>query len=197
MLVDISLCQIVWQEPQHCLLRCMHASGEKKPKCSRRPTCVTILNNSKLCFIASLISQSAEVNTSAMNYYSQVQFKHLSGQPTALEIWVIFLDGKLSLLEIPALYLQLFSEAMWGNEGKLEHRRFLLNISKKAFAVRRVITNWTRILRGYGISVLGDTKNLIKPGETRSNRSLFEKFRPLAFRGLSNLLLWVRVGELN
>lgn len=69
-------------------------------------------NNSKLCFIASLISQSAEVNTSAMNYYSQVQFKHLSGQPTALDIWVIFLDGKLSLLEIPALYLRLFSEAM-------------------------------------------------------------------------------------
>lgn len=144
MLVDISLCQIVWQEPQHCLLQCMHASGEKKPKPSRRPTCVTthnneyiLSNNSKLCFIASLISQSAEVNTSAMNYYSQVQFKHLPGQPTALDIWVIFLDGKLSLLEIPALYLRLFSEAMWGNEGKLEHRRFLLNTSKKAFAVRR------------------------------------------------------------
>lgn len=55
---------------------------------------ITMKNNSKLCFMASLISQSAEVTTSARNYYSQVQFKHLSGQPTVLEICVIFLDGK-------------------------------------------------------------------------------------------------------
>lgn len=38
-----------------------------------------------------------------MNCYIQVQFKYLCGQPAALEICVILLDGKLSLLTMPAL----------------------------------------------------------------------------------------------
>ena len=52
-----------------------------------------------------LVAQSilgAEVISSVMNYYIYAQFKHLCGQSAALEICIIFIDGKLFLLAILA-----------------------------------------------------------------------------------------------
>lgn len=48
---------------------------------------------------------------------------------------------------------------MWGNRGKSEHRKFWLNMKKKLLP-----WGWSEtgpgLLRDWGISVLGDTKNL-------------------------------------
>jgi len=76
-----------------------------------------------------------------MNYYIYVQFKHLCGQSSALEIC------KVSWWEIVSTSnncttLGCSQWCMCGDGGKLEHRK--LTKCKEKTYVMRVVRDWTR-----------------------------------------------------